>query len=41
VCWLSLLTAAVVSSIFLVRSLGPIVVQQARQQAAMLLAAIG
>lgn len=43
VCWLSLLVAAVVSSVFLVRSLGPMVMQQqqARQQAAVLLAAVG
>ena len=43
VCWLSLLVAAAVSSVFLVRSLGPMVMQQqqARQQAAVLLAAVG
>ena len=41
VCWVSLLVGAAVSSLFLVRSLGPIVVEQARQQAAVLLAAIG
>jgi hypothetical protein len=41
VVWLSLAVAAVSSSVFLLRSLGPLVVLQAKKQAAMLLGAVG
>ena len=39
--WIILLTAAVASSIFLLRNLAPIIISQAGQQSALLLGAIG
>ena len=41
VCWLSLFTAALTSTVFLLRSLAPIIVQQARKQTAAMLGAVG
>jgi len=41
ICWVSLLLASLSSSIFLLRSLGPLVITQARKQAAVLLGSVG
>jgi hypothetical protein len=40
-CWLVLFLAALTSTIFLLRSLAPLIVEQAKKQAAMLLGAVG
>jgi hypothetical protein len=40
-CWLVLFLAAATSTVFLLRSLAPLIVEQAKKQAAMLLGAVG
>jgi hypothetical protein len=40
-CWLSLFAACLTSTVFLLRSLAPMVVEQAKKQAAVMLGAVG